>query len=1025
MNFEKYNLSSWAIAHQRLVSFLLLIIMAGGYLSFTSLSRDEDPAFTIKTAIISAQWPGATPEDMVNLVTDPIEKAVQELPWFDSVESQTRNGYAEVTLNLRDETPPTQVKPIWQQLRKKMQDMSITLPKQVSALVVNDEYDATYGTIYGITGDGFSASELRDVVDNIQRQLRTVKDIGRTIQLGIQSEQIVLSFSARQLASMGISPDEILSTLRSHNAVTPSGTLRTKEDRLSIDVSGTRLTEEALKNISLHSGARAIALADMVTIKRQSPEPPAPLFHVNGHPALGIAIAMLPGGNMLQFGQDLDQRLEAIKSTLPHGIAISKIANQPAIVDDAINGFLFVLMEAIVIVLAVSFVSLGMRAGLVVAVAIPIVLALTFTGMDIAGIGLQRISLGALIIALGLLVDDAMITIESMISHLERGASLRKAASGAFLNTAFPMLTGTLVMVAGFIPVGFAKSMAGEYCYSLFMVIFISLISSWIVAVLFSPLSGVWLLSSAHAHKHDDEKGRLATFYESIVDFTLRHRCAVTVSSTLLLGLSVWSSQWLKSEFFPASDRPELLVSLTFPENTTQQFTENETRRLEAILDKEAGIESYSSYIGTGAVRFYLPMEPLSDAENISQLVVVAKDLDSRQALQKRLTQVLHESFSDIVTRISPLELGPPVGWPLKYRINGPDFNQTRIYARELSGLLAKDRRITGLNLTASDPQRAVEIHVDQHAASMAGLTSERIANTLNLLYSGISVTELREHTRRTEIVLRGSDADRNDLSSIEGTLITNEAGAKIPLSQVATFAWGLKNPVIQRLDREASVTVQADVISGQNVDNVVRNLIPTVDDFKNKLPPGYSVTVGGAFEESDKGNDSLMSVLPVTIIIMLSVMMVQLQSYTRVILATLMAPFGFIGVVGALLPTGTPLGFVALLGVIALSGMIIRNAIILISEVDENLKAGLDNNSAIKCAACHRSRPIMLTACAAIFGMVPIANQVFWGPMAFAIIGGLVAATFFTLTLLPALLSYLLAFESREAPVKFAEVNE
>ncbi|WNU99168.1 efflux RND transporter permease subunit [Enterobacter sp. DTU_2021_1002640_1_SI_PRY_ASU_LCPMC_013] len=1015
MNFEKYNLSSWALGHQQLVSFLLLIIMVAGCLSFTSLSRDEDPAFTIKTAIISADWPGASPEEMVNLVADPIEKTVQELRWFDSVDSQTRAGHTEVTVNLLDATPPAEVKPSWQELRKKMRDIAATLPDSVGEPVVNDEYDATYGTIYGITADGFSNAELRDITDRIQRELRTVKDIGRTVQLGIQHEQIVLSFSARQLSTMGISPDDIMSALRKNNAVTPSGSLRTLNDRVSIDVSGTSLTEGSLKHISLRSGDRTLPLTDIVSITRKPPQTPEPVFHVNGQPAQGIAIAMLPGGNMLEFGPALDQKLEQIKATLPHGITVSKIANQPAIVDEAVDGFLHVLMEAIVIVMAVSFVSLGLRAGLVVAVAIPIVLALTFTGMELAGIGLQRISLGALIIALGLLVDDAMITIESMVSHLEKGEPLRKAASSAFVKTAFPMLTGTLVMIAGFIPVGFAKSMAGEYCYSLFAVIFISLLSSWVVAVLFSPISGVWLLAGAKLHKHDENrKGRLSRAYESLLSFSLRHRLAITVSSVLLFGLSVWSSQWLKSEFFPASDRPELLISMTLPENTTQQATESLTKRLEQILDKEDGVQSYSSYIGTGAVRFYLPMDVLSDAENISQLVVVAKDLDTRKALQAKLTGILHDQFSDIVTRISPLELGPPVGWPLKYRVTGPDFNQTRIYARQLSAILSKDPRVTGLNMTAGDPQRAVNIHIDQTAAGMVGLTSERIADTLNMFYSGVQVTELREGNRRTEVILQASEADRNNLAGLEGTLITSESGARVPLSQVGSFSWGLKNPEIQRRNRESSVTIQADVTNGQNVDNVGKELLPRIEEFREKMPTGYNVSVSGASEESDKGNDSLMSVLPVTIIVMLGVMMIQLQSYSRVILATLMAPFGFIGVVAALLPTGTPLGFVALLGVIALSGMIIRNAIILISEVDENLKLGLANNESIVNAAKHRARPIMLTACAAIFGMIPIARQVFWGPMAFAIIGGLVAATFFTLTLLPALLSFLLDHESR-----------
>lgn len=1016
MKARKFNLSSWALKHQQFVSFLLIMIMAYGYISFNSLSRDEDPKFTIKTAIISADWPGATPENMVNLVTDQIEKSVQELRWFDSVDSLTRNGHTEVTVNLLDTTPPSEVQPSWQELRKKMHDLAASLPNEVGEPVVNDEFDSTYGTIFSITGDGFSMEELRSIADEVQRELRAVRNIGKIIQIGVQHRQIALNFSYSKLFKMGISPNEIISVLKKNNAVVPSGVLRTDRDRVSIDVIGANLTEESLKKIQFSAGGRVLSLSDIVTIERKASNMPEPIFHVNGHPALGIAMAMLPSGNMLEFGKALDKRIEEIKSGLPHGIIISKIANQPAIVEQAVDGFLHVLGEAILIVIAVSFVSLGLRAGLVVAVAIPIVLALTFIGMDLVGIGLQRISLGALIIALGLLVDDAMITIESMVSHLEKGDTLWKAASSAFTKTAFPMLTGTIVMIAGFIPVGFAKSMAGEYCYSLFAVILISLISSWIVAVLFSPISGVWLLRGAKIKSHDNPQiGFISRAYDRVLIYVMMNRMTIISCSIVLLGLSIWSSQWLKSEFFPASDRAELLVSFTLPENYTQDETKREVQRLEKILNTDDDVASYSSYIGTGAVRFYLPMDVQSDAENIAQLVIVAKNINSRNNLQKKINHVLNENFSDIVTRVSPLELGPPVGWPIKYRVIGPEFNKVRIYAKQLSEIISKDGRTTGINMTVGNPQRTIKVHVDQVALGVVGLTNEHIMNTINLIYSGVPITELRENNQRTVITLQASKSERDDLSGLENVLITNDSGSKVPLSQVATLTWELEAPEIRRRDREASVTVQADVVSGSNVDRVVTEMQPIINSFTEKLPMGYRVSISGASEESDKGNDSLMSVLPLTFIVMLLVMMVQLQSYSRVIVATVMAFFGFIGVVLALLPTGTPIGFVAILGVIALSGMIIRNAIILISEVDENIKHGLKNSNAIVTAAKHRARPIMLTACAAIFGMIPIAGQVFWGPMAFAIIGGLISATCLTLTLLPVLLSYLLEYEMRE----------
>ncbi len=672
-----------------------------------------------------------------------------------------------------------------------------------------------------------------------------------------------------------------------------------------------------------------------------------------------------------------------------------------------------VLAEAIVIVLAVSFVSLGMRAGLVVAVAIPLVLALTFTGMALAGIGLQRISLGALIIALGLLVDDAMITIESMVTRLEQGESLKRAAASAFTSTAFPMLTGTLVMIAGFIPVGFAKSMAGEYCYSLFMVVLISLLSSWLVAVLFSPLSGIWILPKKIPH-HQENGGFVSRAYSRLLNFALANRGKVTLASVLLLVFALWSSQWLKSEFFPASDRPELLLSLTLPESATQAQTEKVVHSLEQIIDKEKTVARYSSYIGTGAIRFYLPMDIQSEAENTAQLVIVAHDLQARNQLQQRLTALLNNQFSDYVTRLSPLELGPPVGWPVKYRLEGPDFTQVRILAEELRHIVASASQISNVNLTGGMPRRQIEATPNIAAARAVGLGKEEIYQAMHLFYSGEVVAAMRQPQRLVDIVLQGDPQEREDLASIKSFPVSYAADKTIPLSQIAQISWKLTDPMIQRRNGLPSIQVQADVTTGSNVDEVIASLDKPVSEFSRKLPDGYHIRVEGETEDADKGNSSLYAVLPVTLVCMLGIMMIQLQSYARVLLAVAMVPFGFIGVAGALLPTGMPMGFVAILGVIALSGMIMRNAVILISKVDENLKQGGEAEAAIKRAAMHRARPVVLTACAAICGMIPISRQIFWGPMACAIIGGLTAATFFTLTLLPVLLSWLIKLESK-----------
>ena len=1014
MKPARFNLSTWAIDHQQIVSFLLLLIVSIGYISYQAVPREEDPAFTIKTALINAEWAGASPEDMVTHVTDKIEKTVQELPYIDSIESQTRRGSAEITVNLKDETPPDQVKPTWEILRKKMHDLGARLPEGVGEPGVNDEYDATYGTVLGISAEGYSNRQLFDKAEEIQKILQSVPGTGRTQLLGIQEEQIVLRYSPRRLALMGISQESLIAALRAQNAVTDAGVLRTNQDVIDVTVDSALSSAESLRQQVLTIDGITLPLTSVAEIHTESSQQPRPVFHVNGKPAVGIGISMASGGNMLEFGKVLDEKIRTIRSGLPVGVTITSVADQSVVVDDAVAGFIHVLAEAIVIVLAVSFVSLGVRAGLVVAVAIPVVLAMTFAGMYLAGIGLQRISLGALIIALGLLVDDAMITIESMVSSLERGESLKKAAASAFTTTAFPMLTGTLVMTAGFIPVGFAKSAAGEYCYSLFIVVLISLLSSWVVAVLFSPLSGVWILPKRLA-QHGHKQGKLAKGYDALLQGALRHRLKVICGSVLLLLLSFWSSQWMKSEFFPSSDRPELLISFNLPEGTTQQETARVVESFEKVLDKEKGVSRYSSYIGTGAIRFYLPMDVQSDAENRAQLVLVADNLEARHDLQARLEDLLNKNYGAYVTRITPLELGPPVGWPVKYRVQGPDSEKVREIAQELAQVLGQNPDIRNINLTSGEPQRAINIKINQTAVKLAGLSGEQVAQALRSYYSGTVVTRLRNSQRLTDVLLLPQDAEQKDPVNLAAMLIRNGAGVSFPLGQVATIGWQLETPVIERRNRAALITVQADVATGQNADDVSASLSDAIGAINKKLPENYSVTEGGATEDADKGNDSLFNILPVTLAFMLGVMMLQLQSYSRVILATAMAPFGFVGVVAVLVPSGTPMGFVAILGVIALSGMIIRNAVIMISEVDNNVRLNMGITEAVSKAAAHRARPIMLTACAAIFGMIPIARQVFWGPMAYAIIGGLVAATAFTLTLLPVLMTYLLGMEQRK----------
>jgi multidrug efflux pump len=1016
----RFNLSGWALRHQSFVIFLMLSALALGAWSYVELSRNEDPPFTVKTSVIAAVWPGATTEDMTRFVTDRIEQKLEETPYLDRLDSYTKSGESVVFVNLRDDTPPGEVPNIWYQVRKKVADVAPALPNGVHGPFVDDEFGDTFGIIYGFTADGFSDRELRDRLDAIRAEILRTPGIGKVMLLGVQEEQIVIEFSPGGLAAHQIDAEAVVNVLQAQNAVTPAGTVPLGDEKVALRVSGAFSSEESVREILLRMNGRYIPLTDLATVSRVPATPLSPAFRVNGQKAMGLAIAMAPNGNLLNFGAAVRAEMAAIAETQPHGIEIVSVADQSVVVESAVAGFLQVLLEAIVIVLAVSFLSLGLRAGLVVTLSIPLVLAMTFVGMKMAGIGLQRISLGALIIALGLLVDDAMITVEAMVSRLERGWDLRRAATYAYESTAFPMLTGTLVMIAGFVPVGFAASSAGEYCISLFLVVLISLVASWIVAVLFSPLIGTWVLPKARAG-HGPAQGRFARTFETVFRWTLDH-AAVTVGVSLgVLGLSLAGAAKLEERFFPPSDRPELLVSLTLPQNASFEATDSAAKRLEAVLKDDPNVDHFSTYVGSGAIRFYLPMEVLLTNDNITQTVVVAKGVEARDALRVKLETAFSQDFSDVIARATPLELGPPVGWPLKYRVTGPDAGKVREYAMQIANLVGEHPSTRDVNLSSGEPQKSVRVQVNQSEARALGLSSQDLASVLATVFSGSPVTSVRDGKRLVEVIVRGTPGERKDLATLANLQITNPMGAAVSLGQIATLSYGVEDPIIWRSQREPIVTVQADVRAHARSATVSAQLDPAISRFKSQLPDGYDVQEGGAIAESEKGNSSLFAVIPVMLALIVALLMLQLQSFSRTALALLIAPFGLIGVVAAMLPTGTPMGFVAQLGVIALAGMIIRNAVILIEEVDGGLAAGATPRDAILDAVKHRVRPIVLTACAAILGMLPIATQVFWGPMAYAVIGGLTAGTVLTLTLLPCALFWLLRWEERARRAKAA----
>ncbi|NTF89976.1 efflux RND transporter permease subunit [Agrobacterium rhizogenes] len=1011
----RFNLSKWALDHQSLVIFLMLATVVAGLLSYQKLSRNEDPPFTIKTMVVGARWPGASAADTVNLLTDKLEKKLSETPHLDYTQSYTRPGQSVIMVNLRDDTPPAEVDGVWYTVRKKMSDIASTLPEGVQGPFFDDEFGDTYGSIYAFRADGFTQRELRDRVETIRAEILSLPDIGKVNVLGAQEEQIVVEFSPSKLASLGIDPSAAIEAIRAQNAVNPVGTVQTTEEKISVRVSGAFASEDNLKDVTLKLGSRYFRLDSIATISRTIVDPPAASVRVNGKEVIALAVSMAKDGNLLAFGKALKERMHAIASKLPNGIDMIQVADQSTVVEDAVDGFTKVLIEAIVIVLAVSFVSLGTRAGLVITASIPLVLALTFLGMELTGIGLQRISLGALIIALGLLVDDAMITVESMISCLEKGKSRLVAATHAYDTTAFPMLTGTLVMIAGFIPVGFAASSAGEYTFSLFMVVLIALSSSWIVAVLFSPILGTWILphSLAHAHK---KRGAVISTYRKVLRWNLQHRWVTISCAIAALSLSVFGLGHLKEQFFPASDRPELLVSLTLPQNASRAATDIRARELEAILRADHNIDHFTTYVGSGSIRFYLPMDLQLDNDNVTETVVVARSVEKREAVRRKIEAVLNERFSDLVTRVSPLELGPPVGWPLKFRVSGPDYQEVRTLSAKVASVIGKNPETSDVNLTAGEPQKSVTIMVNQIEARALGMSSESIASEIASIFSGSKVTTVRDQDKLVDVMVKGTETDRTSVSAIGNLELRTGDGKYVPLRQVATITYGMEDPIIWRQQGKPMIIVQADVQKGALAATVAGQVNEQLDALRAELPMGYSIIAGGVTEEAEKGNSSIFAVIPVMLFVIAALLMIQLQSFSRMALALLMAPFGLIGVVGAMLPTGTPMGFVAQLGVIALSGMIIRNAVILIQEIDQNVALGQSPKEAITTASIHRARPIVLTACAAILGMIPIASEIFWGPMAFAIIGGLAVATVLTLTLLPCAMSLLLAAESRRS---------
>lgn len=997
------NLSEWALKTRQLTIYMMLVGLIAGAFAFINLGRDEDPSFTIKTMLVTAVWPGATMEETQSQLTDRLERRLEETTGLDSLRSITRPGIVTIYVDLQGTFPPERVPEVWQEVRNGIGDIRHTLPQGVLGPFFTDNFGDVFGIIYAFTADGFSDRELRDEVDVVRSDLlREVEGISKIEWLGVQDEQVLIEFQPDRVAALGLDYGQIFNAIAAQNAVRPSGVINSGSENLALRVSGAFASEADVLEVSLVAGGRTIRLGDIATVRRALVDPPQPLLRVNGQRAIALAISMVEGGDILELGEDVTRVMARSTANLPVGIEPILISDQPSVVDLAIGDFTASLWQAVAIILVVSFLLLGVRPGAVVAIAIPLTLAVVFLIMQVMQIDLQRVSLGALIIALALLVDDAMTTVDATLRRLAGGDSIEKAASFAYKTLAAPMLIGTLITIASFVPIGFAESQGGEYTISLFQVVAIALLTSWLVAVMFTPILGSVLLKPPAAGTAEPPPGRLLLAYQGLLRTAIRFRL-ITFGVTIALVVLAWLGfSRIDQQFFPASDRNELIVDFQLARSSSIFASEDAVKQIEAFIDSTGDAQFYTSYVGRNVIRFYLPLAILPPSDNHSQIVVMAKDFDARLRLQDVLTDYLTEQFPEAVTRVSPLELGPPIGWPLQYRLTGPDPEVLRTQALELASVIASYPNAAQVHFDWIEPARQLRIEVDQAQARRLGLTSAQLAATLQTAVSGAPVTQLRDDIYLVNVVARAADGDRVSLDTLATLQVPVPGGRTVALSQFATFAFDQEQPLLWRRDRLPTLTVLADVVNGDTPEAAVAALEPQIAAMNATLPVGYEIQVGGTVETSAESSASVFAVVPLMLFLMVTLLMIQLKSFKDVGMVLILLPLGLIGVVAALLTFGRPLGFVAILGILALVGMIAKNAVILITQISEDRASGKPVVEAAVMAASSRLRPLLLTALSTILGLLPIAPTLFWGPMAFAIMGGLLVATLLTLVLLP-----------------------
>ncbi len=1027
-NAEKrpFNLSRWAIGHPSIARFLFGLILITGVLGLMRMGQKEDPDFTFRVMVVQAIWPGASIQEMEDQVVNKIERKLQETPHIDWVKSYTRAGSAIITLQVKGDTNSQQVADAFYQVRKKVGDISSELPEGLLGPYFNDEFGDTYITLHSISGDGYSYPELKKFAIQARDMLLTTPGVEKAVIIGDQPEKIYIDVSSKALAERGLTVLDLQNAIKGQNSVDPAGSVDTGTRSVRISVEGDVTKAEDIRELRLKAGNQVTRLGDIATVYSGLEDPYQRKYRFNGHESVQVGVVMAKGFKVTDVGKDVEATYERFEGSLPYGVAVDQISNQPDVVTDAISEFMHALGEALIIVLIVSFLSIGWRSGLVIAIAIPLVLAATFAIMYELGIDLQRISLGALIIALGLLVDDAMIVVELMERKLEEGLVKIEAASFAYSSTAFPMLTGTLITTAGFIPVGFAASTAGEYVRTLFYVVGIALVVSWFVAVYFTPWLGYMILKQRHhaGEHHDAFDTRFYHRLRATVSWAVRHRIIVIAMTLVTFATSLWAFQFIPQNFFPQSSRPEILVDLWLPEGTSITEVETQAKALEAKIMDDKDKKFVATYIGEGAPRFFLPLDQQLRNPNFAQLLVMANDEPARERLIVKLRTILAEDFPDIRGKVDRLFLGPPTGWPVQMRIMGPDRQEVRRIADEVKAKFEANPQLGAIHDDWLEPVPAMKLVIDQDRARALGVTSQRVRQMLQTAVSGAPLDDFRDGEETVSIVAREPETNRSLLSAVNSVYVPTDFGGFVPVSQVAKVVPVLEQGIEWRRDRLPTISVRATLPDGVQSNDVVMKMYADIQPLRDSLPAGYKIEIQGGAEDSAESQASIAAKAPIMLVVIVLLLMAQLQHFGKAMLVLATGPLGIIGAAAALLISGAPFGFVAILGVIALLGIIIRNSIILVDQIDQDIKAGMNRQEAIVGAAVRRFRPIMLTALTAVLALIPISRGVFWGPLAYAMMGGILVATVLTILVLPAAYALFFGKEPKAAAAKDGVAN-